>query len=107
MYQKIAELSAAVQPKITAQRRDFHKYAETGWLEMRTSSIIARRLTDMGCFEVLVGSDVCLDDARMGLPDPEVLDAQYERAVAQGGDPEFLPYTKGGHTGVIGILRCG
>ena len=50
MYQKIAELASGVQDKIAAQRRDFHKHAETGWLEMRTSSIIARRLTDMGCF---------------------------------------------------------
>ncbi|MEA4919542.1 MAG: amidohydrolase [Clostridiaceae bacterium] len=107
MYQKIAELSAGVQNKIRDQRRDFHKYAETGWLEMRTSSIIARRLTDLGCYEVLVGKDVCDADARMGLPDQDVLDKQYERAVAQGGDPEFLPYTKGGFTGVIGILRCG
>ncbi len=107
MYQRIAELSAGVQDKIAAQRRDFHKHAESGWLEMRTSSIIARRLTDMGCYEVLVGRDVCDADTRMGVPDQEVLDANYKRAEAQGGDPEFLPYTKDGFTGVIGILRCG
>ena len=28
-------------------------------------------------------------------------------ALEQGADPEFLPYTKGGMTGVVGILRCG
>ena len=107
MFDKIAELSKAVHPDITAQRRDFHKYAESGWLEMRTSSIIARRLTDLGCFEVLTGPDVCEADARMGLPDDDVLEAHYKIAEEQGGDPEFLPRTKGGFTGVIGILRCG
>ncbi len=107
MYDKIAALSLGMADALTAQRRDFHKYAESGWLEMRTSSIIARRLTELGCYEVLVGQDVCLDEARMGLPDPEVLEENYKRAEEQGADPEFLPYTKGGFTGVIGILRCG
>ncbi|MBE6995097.1 MAG: amidohydrolase, partial [Ruminococcaceae bacterium] len=105
MYDKIAELSLGMADALTAQRRDFHKYAESGWLEMRTSSIIARKLTELGCYEVLTGRDVCLDEARMGLPDPEVLEENYKRAEAQGGDPEFLPATRGGFTGVIGILR--
>ena len=93
-------------PQMIATRRDFHKHAETGWLEMRTSSLIARRLTDMG-YKVLVGEDVCLREARMGVPEEAVLEANYARAEAQGADPEFLPYTKGGMTGVIGILECG
>ena len=106
IIEKIIAQAEAMQPEMVAQRRDFHKYAESGWFEMRTSSIIARKLTDMG-YEVLVGEDVCDRDARMGVASDEVLEKQYERAVAQGGDPEFLPYTKGGMTGVIGILRCG
>ena len=106
IIEKIIAQAEALQPEMVAQRRDFHKYAESGWFEMRTSSIIARKLTDMG-YEVLVGEDVCDKDARMGVASDEVLEKQYERAVAQGGDPEFLPYTKGGMTGVIGILRCG
>ena len=43
----------------------------------------------------------------MGVPSEEKLEEQYERAIAQGADPEFVKYTKGGMTGVIGILRCG
>ena len=75
------------------QRRDFHKYAEPGWFEMRTSSIIARKLTELG-YEVLVGDQVCKKDSRMGVPSEEKLEEQYERAVAQGADPEFVKYTK-------------
>lgn len=105
-YNQIARLAEEMAPELNATRRDFHKYAEAGWTEMRTSSLIARRLTDLG-YEVLVGDAVCDKAARMGVPEDSVLEKAYERAVLQGGDPEFLPYTKGGMTGVIGILRCG
>lgn len=103
---KIIARAEELKPELVAIRRDFHKYAESGWFEMRTTSIIARKLTEMG-YEILLGEDVCDRDSRMGVADEATLEAQYERAVAQGGDPEFLPYTKGGMTGVIGILRCG
>ena len=106
VYEKIKEISKDLEEKMIAQRRDFHKYAETGWFEVRTSSIIARHLTDLG-YEVLVGEQVCDLDARMGLPPQEALDAHYAQAMAWGADPEFAPYAKDGKTGVIGILRCG
>ena len=103
---KIIAAAEALEEKLVAQRRDFHKYAETGWLEMRTSSIIARKLTEMG-YPVLIGKDVCLDEARMGLPEAEVLEENYRRAIAQGADPEFVQQTRGGFTGVIATLDCG
>ena len=102
----IQEKADALQGEMVRQRRDFHKYAESGWFEMRTSSIIARKLTELG-YEVLVGEAVCDREARMGVADQATLDAQYERAVAQGADPEFVEHTKDGMTGTIGILRCG
>lgn len=105
-YEKIIIAAEAMEQDLIAQRRDFHKYAESGWFEMRTSSIIARKLTDLG-YEVLVGEAVCDKDARMGVPSEEKLEEQYARAVAQGADPEFVEATRGGMTGVIGILRCG
>ena len=103
---EIKSSAQAMLPELVAIRRDLHKFAEAGWLEMRTSSLIARRLTDLG-YRVLVGEDVCLREARMGVPEEDVLEANYARAQAQGGDPEFLPFTRGGMTGVIGILECG
>lgn len=107
MYEKIVTLVDEVTADLVTTRRDFHKYAESGWFEMRTSSIIARKLTDMGMDEVLVGDQVCKKDARMGVPSEEALEKSYKRALEQGGDPEFLPYTKGGMTGVIGVIHCG
>ncbi len=106
LYQTIIEKAEAAAPQMVTLRRDFHKHAEAGWLEMRTSSIIARKLTELG-YEVLVGEQVCKKDARMGVPSDEVLKQAYQRAIDQGADPEFVRATEGGMTGVIGILRCG
>ena len=106
VYRQIAALADGMQEELSAFRRDFHKYAEPGWLEMRTSSIIARRLTELG-YEVLTGDEVCAREARMGVPADEVLERQYARAAEQGADPEFVQRTRGGMTGVIGLLHCG
>lgn len=106
VFEKIAALADGMADRLTAQRQDFHKYAETGWFEMRTTSIIARHLTNLG-YEVLLGEAVCHRETRMGVPSDEELEAHYALALKQGADPEFLPYTKGGMTGVVGILRCG
>ena len=106
IVEKIISQAEAIQPELVKIRRDLHKYAESGWFEMRTSSIIARKLTDLG-YEVLVGEDVCDREARMGVADDATLEEQFQRAVAQGADPEFVEATRGGMTGVIGILRCG
>ena len=106
MYSKIEALAEGLTEKLVTFRRDFHKYAESGWFEMRTASLIARRLTEMG-FEVLAGPDVCLAGSRMGLPGEDELEKNYARAKEQGADPEFLERVKGGFTGVMGILRCG
>lgn len=105
-YDRIIEKAEALETEMTALRRDFHKYAETGWFEVRTASIVARKLTELG-YDVLAGRDVCLEEARMGVPDQEELDRQYERACRQGADPEFAPQLRDGFTGVVGILQCG
>lgn len=100
-------LSPELSQELRTLRRDFHRHPEQGWLENRTSSLIARKLHDLHFDEVLLGRDVCLGQARMGLPSPEVMDAHYRWAQDHGADSEFLPPTKDGYTGVIGILHCG
>lgn len=103
---EIRTAAEGMREELVACRRDLHHYPELGWCEMRTASLIARRLTDLG-YEVLVGRDVCDETGRMGVPDEETLEREYRRAAAEGADPEFLEQVRGGFTGVIGILRCG
>lgn len=106
VFEKINTLAEGMEDTLIAWRRDFHKHPELGWQEMRTTSLIARHLHDLG-YEVLLGDQVCDPDARLGVPATQALEESYARAEAQGADPEYLPYTKGGMTGAIGILRCG
>lgn len=101
LEQTIVGAAQALQGELVRRRRDLHAHPEPGWCEMRTATLIARRLTELG-YEVLTGADVCRADARMGLPDADTLEAAWQRARAQ-----FLPAVRGGFTGVIGILRCG
>lgn len=104
---KIAEYAADLEKVSRERRRDFHKHPETAWLEMRTSAIIAKVLTELG-YEVLTGRQVCLESARMGVPAKEILAKHAQVILDQGVPKEYLTEDmKQGFTGVIGILHCG
>jgi aminobenzoyl-glutamate utilization protein A len=105
MYRLIQQEVDKIKKDIINYRRDFHRYPETGWTEMRTASLIASRLRNLG-YEVLVGRDVMKSEDRMGLLDQEVLDKHYRRAKEQGADPLYLEKVKDGFTGVVGVLNC-
>ena len=106
IYETIKEQATAMREQLRAVRRDLHTYAEAGRGEIRTSSLIAKRLTELG-YQVLTGPDVCLAEARMGLPPEEQLEAEYQRALQQGAVQPYAERARGGFTGVIGILDCG
>ena len=104
--QLLSEKIAAYTPDLVRLRRDFHRFPEPGWCEVRTTSMIADSLTCLG-YEVLTGSDVCDPDSRMGLPSEGILEMHYQRALKQGAIPAYAQNARNGFTGVIGILRCG
>lgn len=106
MQKEIEKEADALEEALIALRRDLHRYPEPGWMEVRTSALIARKLTELG-YEVLTGEEVCKKEARMGVPPLEELERAYERALSQGADPEFAQRARLGQTGVIGILHCG
>ena len=81
-----------MKEELIALRRDFHRYPELGWTEMRTSSIIARKLTDLGFDQVLTGDEVVHAKDRMGLPEEDYMEQCYARAQKEeGSNLEFLP----------------
>ncbi|VTP67529.1 Indole-3-acetyl-aspartic acid hydrolase [Leclercia adecarboxylata] len=59
-------------PQLTAWRRDFHHYAESGWVEFRTAAKVAEILEQLG-YDLAMGRDVVDADSRMGLPDEATL----------------------------------
>jgi aminobenzoyl-glutamate utilization protein A len=64
---RVKELAAALEPELVAARRDFHKYAEPGWTEFRTTAVLAKKLTRLG-YQVDIGDKVINKDAMMGVP---------------------------------------
>ena len=48
MNTEIIRRSEALAPWLTEIRRSIHRFPETGWLEMRTSALIASELTRLG-----------------------------------------------------------
>jgi aminobenzoyl-glutamate utilization protein A len=107
IYQDICAYIDSRAEWMKERRRDFHKYAEAGWHEVRTCSIIADHLVRLGMDRVLMGSECFKADARMGLPDQDELDRVYQRALDQGA---ILPYAekfRDGFTGVIGVIETG
>jgi len=106
MKKEIIKKFDEIEEKIINYRRDFHKYAEVGWTEYRTSSIVAKTLEDLG-YEVKIGKDVVKSEDRMGLPEEEDLKNHWQRAKDQGGVEKYLNDMKYGLTGVVGIIENG
>lgn len=93
--------------KFVEYRREFHKYPENGWREIRTSARIAEILTDMG-YECLMGADVVNTDSIINFvrPSEEEISEAKKRAIEQGANPEFVEKT-GGVSGVIAEYDTG
>lgn len=110
MYHEIQLLAETYHPWMTQLRRDLHMYPEVGWLEMRTSALIARELKSLG-YEVLTGRQVCLEEARMAVPVKEERKAHFQQIEEQLEKEGLMEYLSAdmrkGFTGVIGILQFG
>ena len=97
-----------IEPELISLRRTIHMYPETGWMEMRTSAILADRLTRLG-YRVLTGRDTVAPGMRMGMPDDQALEKHAQDVLSQPGTPvhALTDDMRLGMTGVIGILDCG
>ncbi|MFW5790869.1 MAG: amidohydrolase [Bacillota bacterium] len=99
-------LKKNLEKKIINYRRDFHKYAESGWTEFRTAAKVAEILDNLG-FDLQLGREVIEQEARMGLPAQIELEEHYQRAKNQGAKLEYLKEFKGGFTGVVATIENG
>ena len=93
--------------QIVEYRREFHKYPENGWREIRTSARIAEILTGLG-YHCLVGEEVVNVDSivKFVRPSKEEIAEQMKRAVEQGANPEYVERTHG-VSGVIAEYDTG
>ncbi|STK85662.1 putative amidohydrolase [Escherichia coli] len=56
----------SLAPKLSHWRRDFHHYAESGWVEFRTATLVAEELQQLG-YSLALGREVVNESSRMGL----------------------------------------
>ena len=106
MIDIIKKTATEIEQDIINTRRDFHKYPELSYREFRTASLIARKLKELGC-EIKIGREIMDADTRYALPSEEVLQKEFDRAVEQGGDKEFLEQIKGGFPAVAAVISNG
>lgn len=104
--QELDAILNQLTPRLSQWRRDFHHYAESGWVEFRTATIVAETLHQLG-YQLALGRDVVCASARMGVPDEAVLAREYQRAQEQGALPQWLPFFEGGFTGIVATLDTG
>ena len=102
----LAEQIKTLAPEMVAWRRDLHLYAESGWVEFRTATLVAEALHQMG-YDLAMGRDVVDAESRMGLPDSATLAREFDRARAQGAIEKWLPAFEGGFTGIVATLDTG
>lgn len=95
-----------LKKQIIGWRRDFHKYPETGFLEMRTASKIAAVLDYLG-FQLQMGKEVMDKRYCMGKPSDEETKKHAKWARENGADLEYLHHFEQGFTGIVAIWDTG
>ncbi|WP_060204900.1 amidohydrolase [Sporosarcina koreensis] len=85
-------------------RRDFHRFPEQGFLEMRTASIVASIVESLG-FDLQLGKEVMNEDECMGKPDAATTKEHVVWAKENGAVERFLPYFEEGFTGIVATFN--
>jgi aminobenzoyl-glutamate utilization protein A len=90
----------SLEEKLIEWRRDFHRYPETGFLEMRTASIVASILDKLG-FDLRVGKEVMSTHNCMGKPSEEETEVHLQWALENGANKEYIEPFSEGYTGIV------
>lgn len=91
--------------EMVARRRDFHKYAEPGWREYRTTAAIIKILKEHQ-IPFKYGHEIINPIFLWSYPSQDILEIHQKRAIEQGADPEIIKEMKG-FTGACAIIHTG
>lgn len=101
-----SEFVKNLTPQLVEWRRTLHSLPELGFMEYITTYRIGKELEKMG-FTLHIGKDALQEDARLGVPKKEALDAHEEKAAAWGVEKEWLEKLSGGNTGLVATWDTG
>ncbi len=96
----------ALEKHLIEFRRKRHKYPENAWTEFLTTSDIIKELDALG-IPYINGKEIVDPEYRWGVPDDAYLENAYNRALAEGADPDLLEKMKGGYTGAVAVIDSG
>ncbi|NBJ70310.1 amidohydrolase [Roseburia sp. 1XD42-34] len=97
-------MAVELKEKLSNWRRDLHQYPETGFLEIRTASMVASVLSELG-FTLEMGKEVMSEKHCMGKPDEKVTAEHYAWALDNGANKAFVEPFKEGYTGIVATLK--
>lgn len=104
---EIRTICEKVASSVVEYRRDIHKHPEGPLCEYRTASKVIEQLKKLG-YEVHFGDETNNMDAILQtLPTEADSNAEMQRAIRDGANPDLVEKMKYGKTGVMGVLRCG
>ena len=101
---KPEETIAFHYPEAVEWRRALHRCPQPSWLEFYATAVVAEKLSEWG-YDVRMGRDVVAENKLLLLPDQEMLDAEYRRALKAGAKKKYLDQARGGFTGVVAVLK--
>jgi len=100
-------MTTPIRERLSALRRDFHRYPEPGWCEFHTTHRLVEEVREIGVDELAIGPEAYDPVDRMAIPPQERIDEWETRARERGVDPAILDRTAGGNTGVVAVLDRG
>ncbi|MBD8071204.1 amidohydrolase [Bacillus sp. PS06] len=106
MADKLHQFLEMLTPYLTTKRRELHEQPELGFTEYVTTYKLDQELRELG-FTTTVGKEAVVSSERVGLPHPEELRENEERARKQGVPEAFLEKMLGGHTGLVAQFDTG
>lgn len=84
-------------------RRAFHEYPEVGFTEFWTANLIMEQLTFLN-IPFKYGTDVMEPLKRSGVPEQEVIEVAYKKAVLNGVSENILEQMKGGNCAIVATI---
>ncbi len=85
-------------------RRDLHRHPQPAWLEFYSTGMVAEKLSAWG-YKLQLGREIVAPERQLLLPAPEILEAEYRRAIDAGVQEQFVAPARGGFTGVVATLE--
>ncbi|WP_084822453.1 amidohydrolase [Oceanobacillus sp. E9] len=92
--------------ELTQWRRMFHSYPELGFTEYLTTYRIGKILEEWD-YTLFIGKDALDSDARVGIPNKDILTHFEQKAKEQGVEESWLRKMTGGNTGLVATFDTG